>query len=79
MWTQLPKWEIATEDGKAGFTERTRERDEELRLAVRPSAVSKDKTIAGEACRNVQEAANGRGSGSVGKFILGISVAGHSL
>jgi hypothetical protein len=45
VWTQLPEWEVTTENGKAGFTEGGRQRHEERRFTICSRTVGEDESI----------------------------------
>jgi len=45
VWPQLTERQITTENCKSGFAETIRDRDEQRRVAVRPSAVREDDAI----------------------------------
>lgn len=59
MRSQLAKGQIAAEDGQARFAERTRQRHEKRRLAVRSCAVREYKATSTWAGRAVQKSSHG--------------------
>src|SRR5215471_3114716 len=54
--TLLAKWEIAAQDGKAGFSEGAGQRCKQFRLTVASSAVRQHQPVAVRLLRNVMEA-----------------------
>ena len=58
MRSQLAKGQIVAEDGQASGAERTRQRFEKWRIAVRSRAVCQYKAISTWAGRAMEEAAN---------------------
>ena len=59
MRSQLAKGQIAAQDRQARGTERTRQRHEKRRTAVRPRAVGQYKAVPSRTVRAVQEPSNG--------------------